>query len=84
MELAFAQGDSLIHRLDPRTRILSAASFSALVAIITHPAALALALASGMALTGLARLKLSRLLWQVAAVNGFLLMLWLILPFATP
>ena len=84
MKLAFAQGDSLIHRLDPRTRILSAAAFSVLVAISSHPAGLALALASGMALTGLARLKLTRLLWQVAAVNGFLLMLWLILPFATP
>ena len=84
MELAFAQGDSLIHRLDPRTRILSAAVFSALVAMSSHLAALALALATGMALVGLARLKLSRLLWQTATVNGFLLMLWLILPFATP
>jgi len=84
MELAFAQGDSLIHRLDPRTRILSAAAFSVLMAISSHATALALGLFAATMLVGLARLKLSRLLWQVAAVNGFLLMLWLILPFATP
>ena len=84
MELAFAQGNSLIHRLDPRTRILSAAVFSVIVATSSHAAVLALGLFAAILLVALARLRVSRLLWQVAAVNGFLLMLWLILPFATP
>jgi len=84
MDLAFADGDSLVHRLDPRTRIAAAALLSTLLAVSHRLPVLGLGLAAGILLVGLARLRPSRLLWQVSAVNGFLLLLWLILPVATP
>ena len=84
MDIAFADGDSFIHRLDPRARILAAFSLSTILAVSDRPAATALGLIVALALVGLARLKPSRLLWHVAAVNAFLLILWAILPVATP
>ena len=84
MDIAFADGDSFIHRLDPRARILAAFSLSTILAVSDRPAATALGLIAALALVGLARLRPSRLLWHVAAVNAFLLVLWAILPVATP
>ena len=83
MDLAFADGDSFIHRLDPRTRIMAAAVLSVLLAISDRLSTLGLGLAVGLALVVLARVRPSRLLWQVAAVNVFMLMLWAILPVTT-
>lgn len=84
MELGFAKGNSLIHRLDPRVRIVTAFAFALLVALGQRPWPLLAALCAAIMLIALARLRPRQLVWQLAAVNVFLLMLWITLPFSTP
>ncbi len=80
----FSQGDSFIHRLDPRARIISGAAFCILVALcrtIETPAA-ALLLAFFLAMT--ARLPLLGILRRLAPLNFFMLFLWIVLPLSAP
>ena len=80
----FAHGDSVLHRLDPRVKILVALCFSVTVAVGDRlmPAAAGLALAAAMVAVG--SMKPSRLLARLAVVNGFILLLWAVLPFTFP
>lgn len=80
----FAEGGSLVHRLDPRGKLVVAAFFSLLLALSgTYPTALA-----GLGLAGLylalARLPLKRVLLRLVLVNSFVFFLWLVLPFTYP
>jgi len=84
MQLGFPEGDSVIHRLDPRVRIITAVAFAALVAVSSRPYALAGALGCGMLLTALARLSPRKLAWHLVTVNVFVLLLWVLLPLTTP
>ena len=58
--------------------------FSLVVALGNRLPALAACLGAAVFLIGLARLRPSRLLWHLAVVNFFVLMLWLTLPLFTP
>jgi cobalt/nickel transport system permease protein len=80
----FSEGDSLIHRLDPRGRILVAAGFTVLVAISTNHAAALGGVALAAIWLALARLPLKKVLFRLLAVNGFIFFLWLVLPFSYP
>jgi cobalt/nickel transport system permease protein len=80
----FALGNSLIHKLDPRVKIRAALLFSVGVALNHSIAASALAICFPVALTILARISISRLLRRMAAVNAFILMLWVVLPLTVP
>ena len=84
MELGFPKGDSLIHRLDPRLRIVAAALLSVMLAVAQRPAVLVTGLAAGIVMAAMARLSPKRFLWHLLTVNGFMLLLWVALPFATP
>lgn len=79
----FAQGDTCVHRLDPRCRVLVGVGFSVLIALSCRfpvlGAGLGLAVAGALA----ARLPLVPTLKRLAALNLFMLMLWLLLPIAT-
>jgi cobalt/nickel transport system permease protein len=83
-EEAFAQGNSFIHRLDPRLKALAAFGFAVMVAVVDRPAALASALAVAVALLLSARLSIRAVAGRLAVVNGFVLLLWLMLPFTYP
>jgi len=83
MELGFAHGHSFIHRLDPRVRIVTAFAFALLVALGQRPLPLLAALCAAIMLIALARLRPRQLAWQLAAVNVFLLILWITLPLST-
>jgi cobalt/nickel transport system permease protein len=76
----FAIGRSVLHRLDPRCRILGAALFSGVTAVLEHPWALVLALAAALVLVAAARLPLKPLGQRLGAAAAFLLMLWIVLP----
>jgi cobalt/nickel transport system permease protein len=76
-------GDSLVHRLDPRIKILIAALFSVLVAVLNRFAALTSALALGLFIVGLAGVPKKVLLWRLVPVNIFILFLWFFLPFTS-
>jgi cobalt/nickel transport system permease protein len=77
----FAHGSSPLHRLDPRIRLIAAAGLSVVVALANQFTTLALALAAGFLLIALARLPLVTVAGRLSVVAGFLLLLWLVLPF---
>ena len=80
----FTEGDSPIHRLDPRYRLGGAALITLPAAVLTSLQASLAALAVGALLVLLARLPLSRVLARMAVVNVFILFLWLFIPFSMP
>lgn len=82
IEETFVLGNSAIHRLDPRVRTITAAAFSLVVALSDRFTALVpAALFAGLLLL-LARLPLREVATRVLIVNGFILFLWLFLPFS--
>jgi cobalt/nickel transport system permease protein len=81
IEEVFISGDSVVHRLDPRARIVAAFAFSIVVAVCDRFAALAVAVAISVALILAARLSLKKVLGRLFIVNGLILFLWLFLPF---
>jgi cobalt/nickel transport system permease protein len=80
----FAVGDSFIHRLDPRAKIVTAALFSLVVAITYDLALLSLSGVAALAGLAAARLSVKKVLLRLVLVNGFILVMWLFLPFTTP
>jgi cobalt/nickel transport system permease protein len=82
-EEGFIEGDSVIHRLDPRIRCLVAASFSIVVAVSNRFMALIPALLFSLILIFLAGLSIQKVLSRLMIVNGFILFLWFMLPFTT-
>ncbi|UCG14649.1 MAG: cobalt ECF transporter T component CbiQ [Deltaproteobacteria bacterium] len=77
----FASGNSVLHHLDPRIKIVVAALFSVVVALADKYACLSAALCVSLALLLLARLPLKQVLLRLLAVNTFILFLWVFLPF---
>ena len=80
----FAQGDSLLHQLDPRCKVVSAACFSFSVAALRDHRVLLLSFTFAALLLAAARLDTRRLLSRLAAANAFLAFLWLFLPWSVP
>jgi len=78
----FLPRDSVIHRLDPRVKMVLVSVFSVLVAISKQFSVLTLALALGLFVTLLARIPLAELIRRLVPVNLFILFLWVFLPFS--
>ncbi len=76
----FAQGDSLLHRLDPRAKLLAALAFSLVVGLSSTNGVLWGGLAVGIVVLLVGRLPFWPLLKRLAAVNSFVAFLWLVLP----
>ncbi len=76
----FAAGTSFVHQIDPRIRVVAALLYSLVVAVATQFAALLFALGLSLILVGLAHIPLRRLLRRFIWVNGFILLLWVIVP----
>jgi cobalt/nickel transport system permease protein len=83
-EEEFAQGSSAIHKLDPRLKIVLAAAFSIVVAVLTRWEPLTAALAGAVILVSAARIDMVLVLKRLLIVNIFVLLLWVFLPFSTP
>lgn len=77
----FANGDSFIHRLDPRVKIVVVFLFSVVVAVSTRFVVLVSALAMGVCVTWLAGLPTKELLRRLVPINIFIIFLWFFLPF---
>jgi cobalt/nickel transport system permease protein len=85
MELEeFALGNSWVHNLDPRAKILVTLAFSVVVALNQHLTGTALSLALPLVLLACARVDFGKVLHRLAIVNGFIVFIWLFLPFTTP
>lgn len=76
----FALGSSFIHQLDPRIRLLIAGSFSIVVALSYNFNVLTTALMVSFLLVLCAQLPAGRIIKRILVVNGFIAMLWLVLP----
>jgi cobalt/nickel transport system permease protein len=77
---SFAVGTSMVHRLDPRLRIVFAAVFSFLVAFSKQFPTLIAALIVSMALVYMSAVELSEVARRLKIVNLFNLIVWAILP----
>jgi cobalt/nickel transport system permease protein len=76
----FAIGNSLIHRLDPRIRVLSACVYSIVVALSRNFQVLTAAILVSIFLVLLARLSAREIFKRIVLVNIFILFLWMALP----
>jgi len=81
---AFTHGESFIHRLDPRARLVVMVAFALVVALSTQPAVQVAALLVGLAVLAAARPDVRATLKRLAAVNSFMVMLIVLLPASTP
>jgi len=84
LETPFATGDSLLHRIDPRAKLVAALAGSVTIALLGSLWAVAAALVFSVVLAGLARLKAAALLRRLILPNALVAFLWLTLPWSTP
>lgn len=80
----FASGDSFIHRVDPRMRLISAGAITLPVALLQSLSPAWTALAAGALFVILARLPVTKVLKRLCIVNFFILFLWFFIPFSQP
>ena len=80
IEEKFAQGNSYLHRRDPRAKIIGTLCYSATVALLTSFAPLLIALAFSLIMLFSARLPLIDVGKRLLLVNGFTIFLWVTLP----
>jgi len=80
----FASGNSWVHKLDPRVKIIVTLVFSVVVALNNHLEMTAISIILPAFLLVCARLDFGKVMLRLAIVNGFTLFLWLFLPFTTP
>ncbi len=77
---SFAAGNSPIHRLSPTLRVVAAAAYSFIVALAHGLPTLLTSLAISIILLFFARLNLKKVFQRFTVVLGFLLLIWVILP----
>jgi cobalt/nickel transport system permease protein len=76
----FAEGNSILHRMDPRFRAFFASLYSIVIAMSRDFQILTGAIVISSLLVILAQLPAREILKRLLAVNTFILLLWLILP----
>jgi cobalt/nickel transport system permease protein len=76
----FASGNSYIHRLDPRLKIISAIVLSVTTALADHFWSLCLSLVFSIVLILMARLNWREVIKRLSVLAAFLLLIWIMLP----
>ncbi len=76
----FAFGNSFVHRLDPRIRLMSACVYSIVVALSRSFQVLTAAVLISFVLIWLAQLSARPIIKRIIVVNSFTVLLWLVLP----
>ncbi|MDP8224317.1 MAG: cobalt ECF transporter T component CbiQ [Candidatus Lernaella stagnicola] len=76
----FAAGDTWLHRLDSRAKLLTAIAFAVVVAGSDAAPVLLAAMGAAIALLIAARPPLRHLLRRLVALNVFIVLLWVMLP----
>jgi cobalt/nickel transport system permease protein len=84
IEEPFADGDSFLHRADPRAKLVVAAGLACILAVSPSWPAPVLALVAGAGLVAWAGLPGPCLWRRLVTANAFVAFLWLFLPFSTP
>ena len=80
----FANGSSLIHKLDPRFKIVTGVLLSSLAAILNHYIAISYMLMLVILVTTISKIPVVSIIRRLLIVNGFIGFLWLIIPFTHP
>lgn len=80
----YIKGDSIIHRLDPRVKIIYAFVFSIVTALKNNLVAVLFGFGISIMLIILARISLKEIIKRLIVVNEFILILWLFLPLTFP
>lgn len=80
----FALGSSWVHDLDPRVKIVVTLIFSIVVALNPNLLGTLVSLAAPIVLLIAARVSAEKVLIRLAIVNGFIVFIWLFLPFTVP
>ena len=80
IEELFAQGNSFLHRIDPRVKIIGAICYITTVALVNSYTSLICACLFSLALLMLAKLPVLAVCKRLLLVNGFTLFLWISLP----
>ncbi len=78
--ITFFQGESVIHRIDPRARVVVAAVYAVLVAMAVRFAVLGVALGVAVAAVAAARLPWRDVFRRLVPLNVFMLLLLVTLP----
>ncbi|MEE4351311.1 MAG: cobalt ECF transporter T component CbiQ [Desulfatiglans sp.] len=76
----FVAGNSIIHRLDPRVKVVFAAVYSSVVALLSSFPVLITALFVSCLLTVLSRYPVRDVIRRVVVVNGLILFFWCVVP----
>lgn len=76
----YYSGDTIIHRLDPRPRIIVTVIFSLIVALTDHSGILALAVSTGVVLAMMSRVPLKAMVKRLLRLNLFMAVLFLLVP----
>ena len=76
----FAFGNSFVHQLDPRIRLMSACVYSIVVALSRNFQVLTAAVLISFVLVILAQLSVREIIKRIIVVNSFNVLLWLVLP----
>ncbi|OEU47134.1 MAG: cobalt ECF transporter T component CbiQ [Desulfobulbaceae bacterium S5133MH15] len=80
MDERFAQGNSLLHKRDPKAKIIAATAFVTASAITNSFTVAAMSFALSIVLFFLTKLPVQLVLKRLLAVNSFTFFLWLTLP----
>lgn len=78
----FANEKSVIHRLDPRVKIVIAAAFSSVISVSSRWIALAPGLVFSVSLVLISGLPIRKVCLRLVVVNSLILFLWFFLPFS--
>jgi cobalt/nickel transport system permease protein len=81
IEEQFSTGESFVHNLDPRVKIIVAILYSIVVAVSSNFSALLPALGISALLIVLGKLSIRKILYRLLLVNGLIIFLWVFLPF---
>jgi cobalt/nickel transport system permease protein len=80
IEESFAEGNSVIHKLNPKLKIAFAAFFSIVVAVSKDFKTLCVALMVAVIMVCFARLNLKIVFRRLSVIFGFMALIWLVLP----
>jgi cobalt/nickel transport system permease protein len=78
---SFSEGNTFIHRLDPRIKLLAAFLFSVIISVSDSFFPLFFAFTMASALLAAARLPLKTILLRLLFANLFIFLLWIFIPF---
>jgi len=81
---AWQHQQTWLDSIDPRVRVLSCLLFALVVLLSDHFGALLIALLAAMLMLSIAKLALKQTLRRLLAMDAFMLLLILVLPFSTP